>query len=383
MEAGSTASLRELPRFRVASHAAAEPGTNTGRDREASMDQRNAMGEVAAKEDGMRRVIAGAHDLLGEFGMLSFRRVGASLFLVLGMVSPALSAPRASTPGPREWPSDIQSGSTTFTIHQPQIASWDGFRTSYSAALSARTSKDDTSIFGVATFSARTSIDKDERLVRFDDVKLASLRFPSAPEREKEWLAAIQDRVGPMTTTYDLDRFEAALAVVRAGRKSDDLPLKSDPPRLVFSTTAAMLILVDGLPAYRPVTGTTLQRVINTRVLLVKDGQGRHYLKLYDGWVSASTLEGPYAVVASAPKDLGKALQAATDADLLAGGDPQDPKTRPTLMRDAPAIVVATSPTELIVTEGEPSWVPIDGTRLLYVSNTTGKVLRLLSEQTF
>jgi hypothetical protein len=299
------------------------------------------------------------------------------------MVLPALSAP-ASTPGPREWPSDIQAGPTTFTIHQPQIESWDGFRTSYSAALSARADKNDTPIFGVATFSARSSIDKNERLVTFDDVKLESLRFPSAPERETAWLAAIQDKVGPMTTTYDLDRFEAALAVVRAGRKSEDLPLKSDPPRLVFSTTAAMLILVDGAPAYRPVTGTTLQRVINSRVLLVRDGQGRHFLKLYDGWMSAASIEGPWGVATSTHKDLGKALQTGAeskDADLLVGGDPQDPKTRPTLKRDAPAIVIATSPTELIVTEGEQSWVPVDGTQLVYVSNTTGNVFRLLSDQ--
>ena len=35
---------------------------------------------------------------------------------------------------------------------------------------------------------------------------------------------------------------------------------------------------------------------------------------------------------------------------------------------------MATEPTELIVTQGEPNYAPIDGTQLLYVSNTTGHV---------
>jgi hypothetical protein len=42
---------------------------------------------------------------------------------------------------------------------------------------------------------------------------------------------------------------------------------------------------------------------------------------------------------------------------------------------------VATRPTELVVTEGEPSYVPIEGTQLLYVKNTTGNVFRHLGDQ--
>src|SRR5262245_6049082 len=48
------------------------------------MGQRNGMGEVATKSGWHATCIAGAYDL-GGFGMLSFRRVGASLFLVLGV----------------------------------------------------------------------------------------------------------------------------------------------------------------------------------------------------------------------------------------------------------------------------------------------------------
>ena len=68
--------------------------------------------------------------------------------------------------------------------------------------------------------------------------------------------------------------------------------------------------------------------------------------------------------------------------DLLAFVDPKDPKSRPSLAKGpVPAIVVATEPTELIVTQGEPNYSPLDGTQLLYASNTTGHVFKHLADQ--
>ena len=46
--------------------------------------------------------------------------------------------------------------------------------------------------------------------------------------------------------------------------------------------------------------------------------------------------------------------------------------------RRPPAIVVATSPTELIVTEGPAKWAPVTGTDLLYVTNTDRDVFRTI-----
>ena len=70
--------------------------------------------------------------------------------------------------------------------------------------------------------------------------------------------------------------------------------------------------------------------------------------------------------------------------DFLLGGNPNDAKTLPSLKqqgRRPPTIVVATTPTELIVTEGEPSYVTIEGTKLQFVKNTTGNVFRHLGDQ--
>jgi hypothetical protein len=68
--------------------------------------------------------------------------------------------------------------------------------------------------------------------------------------------------------------------------------------------------------------------------------------------------------------------------DLMKGpADNNHPPQKPSLERSVPNVVVATTPTELILTEGVPDWVPIDGTMLLYVKNTTGNVFKNLNDQ--
>src|SRR5262249_8277840 len=60
----------------------------------------------------------------------------------------------------------------------------------------------------------------------------------------------------------------------------------------------------------------------------------------------------------------------------------KDPQNRPSLAKGpVPAVLVATESTELIVTQGAPNYTPIDGTQLLYVSNTTGHVFKHTGDQ--
>ena len=59
--------------------------------------------------------------------------------------------------------------------------------------------------------------------------------------------------------------------------------------------------------------------------------------------------------------------------DLLDGGPKANPK--PSLANGVPTIYTSQAPTELIVFKGQPDFVPIVGTQLLWASNTTSDVL--------
>ena len=281
------------------------------------------------------------------------------------------------------WPRDVMTGQTTITVYQPQIDSWDGFHMAARSAVAVTEKAGTPPVYGIVELSADAHIDKDERLVSLERITVTEASFPSVDgEKGRQWATAVQARAVRMRPLA-LERFEAAIAVSAAERKADSVAVKNDPPVIHISTVPAMLILIDGDPVYREVKGTPLTRVLNTRPLILKDA-ARHYLKIFDGWMEAPALTGPWTVAVNVPADLDKALKVAVDekvVDMLIGGDPADPKTAPSLKTAKPRIYVETKPAELLVLEGDPKFVPIEGTKLLYAENTTGHLFVLAEDQ--
>ena len=139
----------------------------------------------------------------------------------------------------------------------------------------------------------------------------------------------------------ELDRLKAELAVEQVETPGRVVAVRNDPPRIIVSQAPALLVRIDGRPALRAVAGTSLQRVINTRVLLLLDpSAGRYYLWLRNQWVAAPKLDGPWAVASNPPSPLDVAKQVAVQGgqvDLLdnarptsrrsSGPDPRRPST--------------------------------------------------------
>jgi hypothetical protein len=73
-------------------------------------------------------------------------------------------------------------------------------------------------------------------------------------------------------------------------------------------------------------------------------------------------------------------LDASHQVDLLEGTPADSTRPPPTLASNPPTVFVSTKPAELIVTDGTPNYLPIDGTRLLYLSNTTGRVFKFMGD---
>jgi len=297
--------------------------------------------------------------------------------LALGAGGAAAQTTRPGDTAPRmfageAWPREFREGAEVLTVYQPQLDAWNGLQLDGQAAVSFRSGESEPT-FGVMWFSARTSVDKPARMVTLEDLSITRTSFPSAADRAEAYTAKLRAQVASAPRLIALDRLEADLAILMAGHKSDAQPVRNDPPRIVFSSVPALLVHIDGAPAYRPVEGTSLQRVVNTRPLLLRDTAGTHFLYVFKGWREARGLEGPWAAAKSPSRELELARAQAVAAgvvDLLDGSGPP------------PAIHVATTPTELIVTEGEANWTLVGGrTQLLYVMNTSGHVFKHLRDQ--
>ena len=251
---------------------------------------------------------------------------------------------RPLRPGPSDpWPRRLQAKQGTFLIYQPQLDSWKNNQLEAHAAVSVQPTGAKDPTFGVIWFTARTDVDKTNRLVYLEDLTITRSSFPSAPEKAAAWVEALHElEPSKRSKAISLDRLEADLGITQAKIQGEARPLDNTPPQVIFSNVPAVLVRIDGQPVYKPQSGTDLQRIINTSAIVLKADSGELYLHLFDGWMEASSLQGPWKV--SDPhfgrKDnLDKALKeiiAAKNGDPMTGGSASDPKApKPSLKTQA------------------------------------------------
>ena len=106
---------------------------------------------------------------------------------------------------------------------------------------------------------------------------------------------------GATAAAPSLDRMQAALAVEKAEKKAQDVSVKNEPPKFIFTQKAAVLVNIDGEPVWRAVKDTGIVRVLNTRALILGDKSGKVYLHLFDGFLEAPALSGPWTLSKKAP----------------------------------------------------------------------------------
>lgn len=302
-------------------------------------------------------------------------------------VAPALAQTPADTRAiGREapWPRIVPAPDAALTVYPPQLDDWNGHALRARLAVRARShGKAGRAYYGVIAVAADTLVDKGRRVVNVERVKITAADFPAAtPAQAQAWGQALAQDFENRAGAIALDRLEAALAV---GAGTGNTMLRNTPPRIVFSTVPALLVYIDGAPAWRRVAGTPYERVVNTRPLLLREGPSAYYLKVFDGWLGARALTGPWrALPAPAPAldAVFEKLQRARLVDPLKGQITPEQKA-PTLAKTVPALHVATVPTELIVIDGEPDYAQIAGTDLQYVANTTGHVFRDAGDNKF
>ena len=197
----------------------------------------------------------------------------------------------------------------------------------------------------------------------------------------------LERRLPREVARISLDRIQAALAITEAQRGGAAKPqaVKNDPPRVIFSTAPALLVLVDGKPVLRQVEGTSLslQRVVNTWALILVDQKGaKHYLRAAGRWFEAGTLDGPWAVAVRPPAALDAAMQSVERSQRVNLLDDPGPEVKDAVARGVPPTVyVSTVPAELIQTKGRPDYEPIEGTDLLHVANASANIVLDPAEQ--
>jgi hypothetical protein len=304
-----------------------------------------------------------------------------NMLLVLAILLPTPSAIAATAIDTRPWPRQYTVQGTQLSLYRPQPDSWKGNQLQARAVMTVKTgtTKDDSGkavdqlAYGVAWLNARTETDIQARQVVLSGITVTKVSFPTHPDQQQHYLALIQQAIPKTNLAVSQDQLETALAIA-----SNTIPasvkVNNTPPDIIFSFNPAILVLVDGDPTWRPSSVSGIERVINTRALLLRY-QGAYYLGYGGHWASAASLNGPWTAKASVAPALSQAMQAAVSANQAPAA-----KDVPASISDSfkngqfPTVYVRTHPSELIQMNGDPQFAQISNSSLVFASNTPADV---------
>ena len=279
-----------------------------------------------------------------------------------------------------QWPYEIKLPEGTVIIYQPQVESFKGTHLVARAAISGQKADMKEPVFGVVWFGCTVVTNRDTRMAEFTDIKVEKIQIPNATnEKEAKASQFLEKQMASMKQlNMSLDRLLALVAVAEREKISDDA-IQSNPPKIIYSSEPAELVNIDGKPILRDVKNTSVQRVVNTPCILLYDPSSKaYYLKGPDIWFTAPDISAVWQKTDTPPAAIVEALKALS----AEGADAQKPTQKPKAAT-LPRIIVATEPTELIVTEGKPEYTPVSGTNLVYISNTDSDVFRDITSQKY
>ena len=266
------------------------------------------------------------------------------------------------------WPQEISSDEGTLVIYQPQTEALEGNQLTARAALSIELAGKEDAIFGAMWFTSRIETDQDAGTATILDIKVTKVGWPDSKDAGEQRLMQIVEGAFPdHGLELSLARLSASLETADIERKSLE-NLNDTPPEILFRDTLSVLLIFDGEPQFQEVENSPYERAVNTPFLVARKGRAELYLSDGVHWYSAADPLGPWSPTTNPPKDLAQMVAEASEDGPAAG----------TAAGPAPAIVVATVPTELISTDGKADWQSLAGGEILYVKNTESPWLRYL-----
>jgi hypothetical protein len=285
------------------------------------------------------------------------------------------AVPVAAVPIDGGWPREYPLGTgASVLVYQPQIASWDGQKrmTAFSA-VSYRSSAQQKPLLGTIKIEADTSVSTTERLVRFENMKLTEVNIQSlAKESTRDVAAQIEKAIPDDERVIALDRVVANVdKSTLSARNIDDI--KADPPPIFYSKTPALMVNIDGEPIWSPIKEVDLKFAVNTNWdLFLHEPTNTYYLRNEQTWLKTTDLKGAWAPAGKLPDSFKKLPADDNFKEVKANVPGKSIKAAA-----VPKVFVSQTPAELILTTGEPSYVVVNGTKLLWVSNTESDVFRL------
>ncbi len=271
-----------------------------------------------------------------------------------------------------QWPKEIVKNGTVVVLYQPQLESFKGNILEGRMALSV-TPKDSETIFGALWFKAQLATDLDERTALLKKIDITKIHFPNYTDTAKieRFTRLLEEEIESWNLLMSLDRIMAGLQETQ-DLKNISVKINNTPPDIYFRSNPAVLITIDGDPIIKEVKGEKFDYVVNTPFFIVKKRKD-YFIKGGKFWYESDNVSKGYKETTKVPKDIKEFANKNLPKNELDSTSAN--------MDKAPELIVVTKPSELITTDGKPEYAPVEGTKLLYATNTSDDIVMEIGGQ--
>ena len=284
----------------------------------------------------------------------------ATLAMIFSMATGVLG----QDPG---WPRRIVKPSGTLIAYQPQVDDWQNYQQITLRMAFTLTPTAGKKVVGAATMQGATWVDDDTHTVYINGAFIKDTYFPSLDPATSAHMAQLLSGFIPGEINISLDR------VVSCLKKPESVPtvdLDNAPPTIFVNYSPAILLQIDGDPVLADMPKTNLKFVVNTGWPIFQDkSDSQYYLLVGQVWLMAGNLPGPWVRTTKIPKDLNKLPDSGRWIDVK---KMVPPPSNPYPV--VPKVFYSTAPAEVILFDGQPSYIQIPGTQLSYANNTESPV---------
>jgi hypothetical protein len=273
-----------------------------------------------------------------------------------------------------DWPRVINTDNgTQIKVYQPEPESFKGNTLMFRSAISVLETGSNDPVFGAFWATAKVQTDRDNRLLTIMNLDVTSIRIPAIAGQDTiDYIDdALESKFPQAAGAISLDEIVATLNQNQQETKLSQ-GFTNTPPKVIFVTQPSMLVLIDGEPRLQNNKDLNLDMVVNTPFTIVKNHDGLFYLYGSKHWFVSNSATGPYSYTNGQVPDNIRNIE-----NLIASKSQNPENGKSTSEQNSntiPNIIVSTEPAELIQSKGEPSFVPIEGTSLLYVSNSDNDI---------
>lgn len=274
-----------------------------------------------------------------------------------------------------EWPREIAaSDGGKLTVYEPQPESLSGSEMTGRAAVAYRKTPTSEPVFGAVIFSATVKNESSGKLdIQSLNVTRAKFSGMEDQQQVEDFTAKLEEQAPDWN--WNMTKAQVEEAVSQEQGTSQASKFNNAAPKIIYTDKPSTLVVLDGDPKISHDKNIDADKVANSPNLIFKEnGQWN----LYSGgkWYRSTNITNGWSEnqnLSSKVKSVNESVKKQEKENNTGKASEATPQVTD--------ILVATEPTELIQTNGEPEYKNVAGTSLLYVANSPNEIFKDINSQ--